>query len=81
MAMLINILPWALTALSLAGTALVTKRRAEGFILWCVSNIGWIVIDYRAGLNSQAVLFIAYLALSVYGIWEWTHEKRRPERD
>lgn len=50
--MIIDILSWALTALSLAGTVLVTKRRAEGFMFWCVSNVGWIIVDYRAGLYS-----------------------------
>lgn len=69
--MIIDILPWALTPLSLFGTLLVTRRRAEGFILWCVSNIGWVIVDYRAGLNSQAALFGAYFLLSAYGVYEW----------
>lgn len=68
------VLTWALTALSLAGTVLVIRRRVEGFYLWAVTNIGWVAVDLNAGLPAQAALFGAYLALSVYGVWEWKRE-------
>ena len=67
----VTFFPWLLVALSLIGTFLVTKRHASGFIFWIVANIGWVVIDYRAGLYSQAALFGAYLALAIYGLYEW----------
>lgn len=61
---------WLLTALSITGTVLVVRKRALGFALWTLSNVGWIWVDYRAGLTEQAVLFAAYLALSLWGLWE-----------
>lgn len=72
--MTMTIITWVLTALSLAGTVLVIRRRVEGFYLWAFTNIGWVVVDIEAGLYAQAALFGAYLALSVYGVWEWRRE-------
>lgn len=69
--MSITILTWMLTALSLAGTVLVIRKRVTGFYLWAATNIGWVFVDFKADQPAQAVLFIAYLALAIYGIWEW----------
>lgn len=71
----ISILSWACVAASLAGTLLVTRRRPEGFYLWSVSNAGWIAINWHAGQTAQAALFAAYLALSIYGMWEWRRDR------
>jgi len=72
----VSVFAWLMTALSIAGTVLVVRRRPKGFALWVVSNVGWVVIDWRAGLISQAALFVVYLALSLWGIWEWRRERR-----
>lgn len=64
-------LSWTLTLISVLGTLLIIRRRVSGFYLWTISNLGWIVIDWQAGINAQAVLFVIYLATSIYGAWEW----------
>ena len=62
---------WIITLMAIAGVVLNVKRRIEGFYLWTISNIGFVVVDYYAGLNAQAVLFIVYTGLSIWGIIEW----------
>lgn len=69
-----TVITWLLTAISVAGTFFVIRKKTVGFGFWVVSNIGWVYIDIKAGLTAQAVLFVVYLALSVYGIWEWKRE-------
>jgi len=64
-------LTWPLTALSLIGVVLNVRRMRAGFGVWIIANIGWVAMDYQAGLTSQAVLFIVYTALAVWGLWEW----------
>lgn len=62
---------WIITILAIVGVVLNIKRRIEGFYLWTMSNIGFVVVDYNAGLYAQAVLFMVYTGLSVWGIIEW----------
>lgn len=66
-----EILIWALTALSIVGVWLNIKKNIWGFYLWLIGDIGWIYVDFKAGLTGQAVLFIVYSALCIYGIYEW----------
>ena len=62
---------WFLTLLSIAGTILVTKQDRRGFYLWSVANLGWLVVDVKAELYSQAFLFSVYLMLSIWGLITW----------
>jgi len=66
-----TLIPWILTAISLIGVVLNVKRKRSGFGFWIIANIGWVVVDYQAGLTSQAVLFIVYTALAGWGLLEW----------
>lgn len=62
---------WLLTLLSLFGVVLNIKKRHEAFYCWSCSNFLWAIIDYRAGLLEQAVLFGVYFLLALYGLYEW----------
>lgn len=62
---------WIITLLAIAGVALNVKRRIEGFYLWTFSNLGFIWVDYHVGLYAQALLFVIYTGLSLWGIFEW----------
>jgi nicotinamide riboside transporter PnuC len=66
-----DIFTWIITILAIVGVVLNINKRVEGFYLWVGSNLAWGVIDYNAGLYAQAVLFIVYTGLSVWGIIEW----------
>ena len=63
---------WLLTLLSLIGVILNIRKRRECFLIWTFSNGSWAVIDYRAGLPEQAVLFAIYSLLALYGLYEWS---------
>ena len=66
-----EILIWFLTALSIVGVWLNIKKNIWGFYLWLIGDIGWVYIDLKAGLTGQAVLFVVYSGLCIYGIYEW----------
>jgi nicotinamide riboside transporter PnuC len=62
---------WLLTALSIIGTLYNLQKRAAGWIIWTISNAGWIMSFTMKGLPAEATLFSVYLVLSVYGIFKW----------
>lgn len=62
---------WLLTALSIIGTLYNLQKRAAGWIIWTISNAGWIMSFTMKGLLAEATLFSVYLILSVYGIFKW----------
>ncbi len=66
-----EIVAWIITALSLCGVVLNIRRRRECFYLWSVSNIGWVAVDFHAGLYAQTALCGIYFVLSIWGIWGW----------
>lgn len=66
-----TLITWALTVLSVIGTVLVIKKKKTDFHFWIVTNIGWALVDFAAGLPAQAALFAVYLAVSLYGLYEW----------
>ena len=68
---------WALTALSLVGTALNVKKRISCFYLWTVVNVAWVFVDFQQELYARSVLDGVHLAFAVWGIWDWT---KRPPR-
>ncbi len=62
---------WILTAISLIGVVLNIKKKKSCFLIWGVTNAAWAVIDFRAGLPEQGVLFTVYFCLAVWGLIEW----------
>ncbi|HIJ80053.1 MAG: nicotinamide mononucleotide transporter family protein [Desulfobulbaceae bacterium] len=70
---------WILTGLSIVGTLYNLQKRAAGWVIWSISNVGWIVMFSRKGMMAEAFLFSVYLVLSVYGIFKWW--RPRPKAD
>jgi nicotinamide riboside transporter PnuC len=62
---------YLLTVLSIVGTILNIKKRRSGFILWALTNFIWMIVDFRAGLPAQGVLFGVYCVLALWGLWAW----------
>ena len=71
---IITIVSWINTLFSIYGNFLVIKKKREGFIVWIISNMIWVFIDYTVGLNAQAMLFIVYTFISMYGYIKWGEE-------
>jgi len=69
-----------LYVLGIAGVVLNNHRRHECFYFWLVSNAGWMIIDYQAGIYVQAWLMGTYLVLAAHGLWNWRRNIRRTER-
>lgn len=64
---------WFLVALSLLGNVGVVHQQPWGMGCWVVANIGWVIHHIRRKDNASAALFGAYLALSIWGLFEWLH--------
>lgn len=62
---------WILTGLSILGTLYNLQKRVAGWIIWTISNVGWIISFSMKGLPAEATLFSVYLILSIYGIFKW----------
>jgi nicotinamide riboside transporter PnuC len=65
---------WIVTITAIIGVIYNIKKRVEGFYLWTLTNTAWVYLDAKAGLYSQAFLFIVYTGLSIYGILVWRKE-------
>ena len=65
---------WILTALSIVGTVLNIRKKRSGFVLWAFCNFAWALVDFEAGLASQAALFGAYFVLALWGWVSWTND-------
>ena len=62
---------WTLTGLSILGTFYNIQKKVAGWVIWTISNIGWVINFSRKGMVAEATLFSVYLVLSIYGIFKW----------
>ena len=62
---------------SLLGVWLNIHKHVACFWIWAVTNATWAYADYTHGLAAQAVVQVAYFALSVYGIFKWRGHERQ----
>ena len=67
----LNYIGFVFIILSITGNYFVIKKSVKGFYFWSVANVGWIIINFAAGLWSEALLFILYLFFAVWGIVSW----------
>lgn len=69
---MIDIISAIATICSLYGNYLVIKKNKFGFVIWLISNILWILINFIGVLNiSQVIMFIIYGILNMYGWIKW----------
>lgn len=66
---------WLITVASIAGAIANIYKGVWGFVFWLIGDIAWMVIDFNAGLISQAVFFAVFGILAVWGIYQWNREK------
>jgi nicotinamide riboside transporter PnuC len=67
--------PWTLTALSIIGAILNIRKKRSGFAVYTIANIGWIIVNIYHGIYAQAVLFLVFTGLSIWGWIEWGRKK------
>lgn len=61
----------AVAGMSIAAQFLLSFRRIENWVLWIVIDVVSIWLYVTRGLNLLAVLYVAFLVLSVVGLREW----------
>lgn len=57
--------------ISLMGVWLNIKKKKEGFLIWIVSNILWIIYNCMHKSYIQAFLFLVFVGTSIYGYIKW----------
>lgn len=67
----LDALTWALTCTSVTGVVLNIKKKRVSFLIFLTANAGWITVNLLKGIPAQAVLFVIYSGLSLWGFIEW----------
>lgn len=63
--------------LSLTGNILVNLKHKTGFVIWSVSNIFWILVNFIGTLNiPQILMFTAYIGLNIHGFIMWSKKEK-----
>ncbi len=58
---------------SLVGNILVNFKKKLGFIIWTVSNVFWIVVNFIGDMNyPQVIMYLVYAGLNVWGFVNWS---------
>lgn len=68
-----------ITAASVAAQILLALRRTENWVLWIAIDIASIGLYLWRGLYPTAGLYVAFLLLSVLGLFEWRRSMAREE--
>ena len=66
----------AVTGMSIAAQILLSFRRIENWAAWVVIDVVSIVLYVIRDLHLLAVLYAAFLVLSIIGLREWTRAYR-----
>ena len=79
--MLVSIISWSATALSLFGQILINNKKKAAFPVWIISNILWIVVNIIGTFNTaNVVMYIVYTIMNFVGLWNWVRSEKR-EKD
>lgn len=61
---------------SLVGNILVNFKKKLGFIIWTVSNVFWIVVNFIGDMNyPQVIMYLVYAGLNVQGYVNWSRSR------
>jgi len=72
---------WVFMLLSITGVVLNVKKLRICFIFWIPANMGWIAVNLYKDIHAQALLFVVYTSLSVWGWTEWGKDKPRAQKN
>lgn len=63
--------------MSLTGNILVNLKHKTGFVIWSMSNIFWILVNFIGTINiPQILMFIAYIGLNIHGFIMWSKKEK-----
>lgn len=66
-----HILEWSATALSLLGAVYNTFLRIEGFYIWIVANLLWMLFSVKYRHWGLFALNLAYMGFNIWAIMFW----------
>ena len=62
---------------SLVGNILVNFKKKLGFIIWTISNVFWIVVNFVGDMNyPQVIMYLVYAGLNVQGYVNWSKKAK-----
>ena len=63
--------------LALTGNILVNFRKKFGFIIWTLSNIVWILVNFLGTMNiPQVIMYAVYMVLNMQGFIVWSKKDK-----
>ena len=66
------------TILSFIGIILIVKKQWYGYVVWCFSNICWVIIGINAQAWGQVFTFgVLYILANIWGMWEWKFKPKK----
>jgi nicotinamide riboside transporter PnuC len=68
---MINNLMWIVTVSSLVGIILNILKKKVCFVIWLITNTLWCIYDLYIANYPQAILFLIYIFLAIWGIYKW----------
>lgn len=77
---MIELLMWAVAAVSLTGVVANLHKKRWGFACWMGTNAVWVVYDWHKTAYPQAALMAIYFCLAVWGWFKWGAKARVPAR-
>jgi nicotinamide riboside transporter PnuC len=66
---------WIVTVSSLVGTVLNILKNKWCFVIWLLTNTLWCIYDFYISNYPQAILFLIYVGLAIWGIYKWRENK------
>ena len=67
---------WVLSFIGIVGFLLNIKKKKSCFVLWTISNAGFIVVNILTGTYGQLPPWVVYLAMGIYGYIRWRKDER-----
>lgn len=70
--MLLQILSIIALLLSITGNLLINHKKKSGFIIWIVSNVFWITVNFISTPNyPQVLMYLVYMFINLDGFIKW----------
>ena len=80
--MLLQILSIIALLLSITGNLLINHKKKSGFIIWIVSNVFWITINFKSTPNyPQVLMYVVYMFINWDGFIKWKRPKKEYRND
>ena len=64
-------LEWIATGLSIVGALLNAYQNIEGFYVWCIANVIWVLLGFKKKMWGLVVTFIIFSIINILGILHW----------